>query len=249
MRLELVRVATGRRLTKRVHRVGRRDVEHDLAVVVGAARKSRSSHTHRTHGRTRLFPCKRPPARPLCHSLLVPSRRSRRRSAWPLCRAYSAMIFRRLHRKVRPCPAGSVQGCDRRDDRVRAVALTSPYRERLPRVGRRGALKVSLRVCVRAVDRRQWFPADTSAEVRAFHLAQVAREPEEGQSRRRDAHLDELFARESDALASEGCALVPKPAEKGLALAPHSRVRTRRLRRNLDDPSHGRARYHRTRPC
>ena len=213
MRLELVRVATGRRLTKRVHRVRRCDVEHDLTVVVCAARKSRSSHTHRTHGRTRLFPCKRPPARPLCHSLLVPSRRSRRRSAWPLCRAYSAMIFRRLHRKVRPCPAPG-----RSKAATAAMTASAPSRSRrhIANASRGSAVAARSKSpsgSASAVDRRQWFPADTSAEVRAFHLAQVARKAKQGQSGRRDAHLDELFARESDALASEGCALVPKPAE------------------------------------
>ena len=53
--LELVGVPAGGCFAEGVHRVLGRDGVHDLAVVVGAAGKSRCFHTYRTHDRSWLF--------------------------------------------------------------------------------------------------------------------------------------------------------------------------------------------------
>src|SRR5712692_212652 len=75
MRLELVCVALGGGLTQGVHRVLRRHREDDLAIVVGAAGESRSSHiTYRTHGRPALFRRKWRHAWPLPRPLFGPFR-------------------------------------------------------------------------------------------------------------------------------------------------------------------------------
>src|SRR5712692_5400127 len=84
MRLELVCVALGGGLTQGVHRVLRHHREDDLAVVVGAAGESRSSHiTYRTHGRPALFRRKWRHAWPLPWPLFGPFRACRGRDASP----------------------------------------------------------------------------------------------------------------------------------------------------------------------
>lgn len=109
----------------------------------------------RTHERGRLFPCERPLARPLCYSLLVPSRRDRPSPAPGRSRAATAATAAsRSRRHIANASSGS------------AVA---------------GALEVTVGVCRGAVKRGWWLPADPSAEVGAFHLTQVAHKAEEGQ--------------------------------------------------------------------
>ena len=167
------------------------------------------------------------------HSPVAPSIRSRNRSAWPLWREYSSIMWTRIHLKLSPSSPGRVSTSSSEWAAAIASAAAhsrSPRRERFFGVSAVNG-EVAVPILVRVVDRRGVFAGDRAPEPVALDLGEVAHEAEQRHGRGRHAAHPQLLGSEPVALHPERRSVKREEGHQRLALR-RGRGRVRALGRH-----------------